>query len=175
MPTVLLEQILSLLREFFDWLGSEIYDIAQKLDLIETDVSDIKTDVADIKLDVNAISADVDSIDSKMTTANGYLSDIKTNTGAVVTPVSQIKVGVDVINANVASIEENVDNIEGFMSTIATNTGTAATYDEEIATNTLNCYNKLVTIASDTTQLRADNVQIIQLLQQLVQNTTPTP
>ena len=61
------------------------------------------------------------------------------------------------------------------MSTIATNTGTAASFDEDVATNTLNCYNKLVTIASDTTQMRADNQQIISLLQQIVANTTPTP
>ena len=53
------------------------------------------------------------------------------------------------------------------MATIATNTGTCATYDEDTATNTLNIYNKITTIASDTTQMRADNQTIIAILNQI--------
>ena len=40
-------------------------------------------------------------------------------------------------------------------------------FDEDIANNTLNTYNKMVTVASDTTQLRADMVTIIGLLQDI--------
>ena len=53
------------------------------------------------------------------------------------------------------------------LATIATNTGSTAASTDDTATNTLNTYNKVVTIASDTTQMRADMSTIIGLLQDI--------
>ena len=53
------------------------------------------------------------------------------------------------------------------MSTISTNCGKTAAFTEDTATNTLNIYDKIVTIASDTTDIRATNRAIIDILNQI--------
>ena len=72
-------------------------------------------------------------------------------------------------------MQGDLDAINNYIATISANTGATAGFAEDCATNTLDIYDKVVTIASDTTQMRSDNQIIIDLLQQLVQNTTPTP
>lgn len=164
MPTVLLRMIYDLLTKTFIELGQKIEDILDKLGLLEEikeDTGAIKDDVSDIKDDVGLIATDTATIVSNTT-------DIKTNTGAVVTPVNQIRNSVVTISANVANMDDNIESIENAIGTISTNVGRCAGFDEDIATNTLNTYNKVVTIASDTTQMRADNQVIIGLLQDIL-------
>ena len=61
----------------------------------------------------------------------------------------------------------DVGALKNLATTIATNTGAAAASDDATATNTHNIYNKIVTMASDTTQMRADNQTIISILNQI--------
>lgn len=173
MPTILLEKILEALTGFISTWGTfaqyvldHLADIFEKLGLLD----DISDDLEAIKDDTQDIQADVATIKGNTVTANGYLAQIQTNTGSVVTPVTQIKTNTDVIATNTQSIATSNTAIANQMSTVASAASTAAAFDEDIATNTLNTYNKVVTIASDTTQMRADNVVIIDLLQQILQN-----
>lgn len=166
MPTVLLQQIIDLLTGFIEgfvnWangIGDAIADIAVKVGFLEP----IADDVDDIKDDVSAIKTNT-------TNANTYLASINSNTGSVVTPVTQIKSNTDTIATNTTSIAATNTTIANNMAGIAASASAAAAFDEDIANNTLNTYNKVVTIASDTTQMRADNQVIIQLLQDILQN-----
>lgn len=154
MPTVLLQEIRDLLIAFLTGLTSKIEAILEKLGLIEEDIEGIGVDVSDIKT----------------SSANTAI-----NTGAMVTPVVGIKSDTTIITSKINDMQADLDAIERYMSTISSNTGAAAGFAEDCATNTLDIYDKIVTIASDTTQMRSDNQIIIDLLQQLVQNTTPTP
>ena len=184
MPTVLLQEIRDLLTAFLTAINTKIEAMLAKLGNIEEDVDNMATDVSDIKDDVDAIKTNSDSlpvietnttsIDGKLTnvnlkldTANGYLSDIKDNTGAVVTPVQNIKLAVDSIKSNSDAMSDDLEDINNFMSVISTNTGKCAGFDEDTATNTLNIYDKIVTIASDTTDIRATNRAIIDILNQI--------
>lgn len=139
----------------------------QMLGQIDTYLSSMATDVADIKANSDSlpdIETAVESADAKLDTTNSHLDYIKINTGAVVTPTANIKLNTDAMKADLAAIASDIDIIESYMNTISTNTGTAASFDEDIATNTLNTYGKVTTIASDTTQMRADMSTIIGIL-----------
>lgn len=171
MVTVLLQEIRDLLGTLATTVIETLITIAEKLDLLDT----IEDELSNIETDADTIANNSGSIDGKLTDTNGYLANIETNTGSVVTPVTLIKSGVDTVVTKQTAIATDISAISGYMNTISTNSGVTAGFTEDVATNTLNCYNKLVTIASDTTQMRADNQQIISLLQQIVTNTTPTP
>ena len=173
MPTVLLQAILELLKGFVDSWGTfasyildSLADIFERLGLLE----EIGDDVEAIKDNTQDIQADVSTIKTNTTNANTYLSSIATNTGSVVTPVTQIKSNTDVIATNTTSIATSNTAIANNMSGIAASASAAASFDEDIANNTLDIYDKVVTIASDTTQMRADNQVIIGLLQDILQN-----
>lgn len=159
MPTILLQEIRDLLTAFFTAIGSKIELIAEKLGLLDS----IDENIGDIKEDTDAIMSYVESIDVKSTN----LYDIKDNTGAIVTPIANMKTAVDTINSNTATVKDKITDISGYMNTISSNTGAIAGFSDDTATNTLNIYNKVVTIASDTTQLRADMQVIIALLQSI--------
>ena len=166
-----------LLQQIRDYLYQMLAQIDQYLSDISEDVEDIRDntavlpdmadDIADIKTNSDSlpdIETATESADTKLTTTNATLSDIELHTGAVVTPTSNIKLNTDAIKADTASIANDIDSIENNINTIATAAGTAAAFDEDIATNTLNIYGKITTIASDTTQLRADMATIIGIL-----------
>ena len=177
MPTVLLEKIIEILSEFFiqfgAWsqgIGQSLIDIFERLGLIKEIGENIGDDVEDIKSSTSNIENDTSVIKTNSTNANSYLSSISTNTGSVVTPVTQIKGNTDVIVTKVSGIDNNTTVIANNMSTIATAASTAASFDEDIANNTLDIYNKIVTCVSDTTQMRSDLAIIIDLLQQIVNN-----
>ena len=171
MPTVLLEKIIEILSEFFVQFGSwrlgiaqTLTDIFERLGLIE----EIGDDVEDIKSSTSNIENDTSFIKTNTTNANSYLSSISTNTGSVVTPTTQIKGNTDTIVTKISGIDTNTTVIANNMSTIATAASTAASFDEDIANNTLDIYNKVVTCVSDTTQIRADLATVIDLLQQML-------
>ena len=173
MPTVLLQAILDLLKGFVETWGNfaqyildVLADIFEKLGLLE----DISDDVEAIKDNSQDIASDVGTIKTNTTNANNYLSQIQTNTGSVVTPVTQIKSNTDVIVTNTTSIASTNTAISNNMSGIASSASSAAAFAEDCANNTLDIYDKMVTVASDTTQMRADNQVIIGLLQQILQN-----
>ena len=137
MITVLLQQILDLLTAHFPGVIS----LLEKLNLIEPDVEEIRQDV-------DAINTNVSSI---LGTANG----IKMFTENIAQTVS------NEIKNDVNSIKVDTSNIKNNISTISTNTGRAASFAEDVANNTLDIDQKITSIASDTTQMRADNQTLI--------------
>ena len=166
MPTILLQEIRDLLSTFFGLIGSKIEAILDKLgllDTIEADLTSIDGSLNDIGEDIGVIKSDVTSIDVKCS----QLADIKNNTGSVVTPIANVKTAVDAINTNTNLIRQCEQDISAYMNTISSNTGSIRAFTDDTATNTLNIYDKVVTIASDTTQLRADMTTIITLLQSI--------
>lgn len=163
MPTILLQEIRDLLTAFLTAINTKIEQILDKLNVlddIKDDTGAIKEDVSDIKDDTGLIATDTSLIVSNTT-------DIKNNTGAVVTPINQMRNSVVQMSGNVANIDENIEDIDNYMGTMSSNLGRCAGFEEDIATNTLNIYDKIVTIASDTTQMRADNQVIIGLLRDI--------
>lgn len=175
MPTVLLEKIIEILSEFFiqfaAWrlgIAHTLTDIFERLGLIEEIGNDVEDIVEDIKASTASIENDTSLIKTNTSNANSYLSSISTNTGSVVTPTTQIKGNTDVIVTKVSGIDNNTTVIANNMSTIATAASTAASFDEDIANNTLDIYNKIVTCVSDTTQMRTDMATVIDLLQQIL-------
>lgn len=140
MITVLLQQIIDMLKDFFqhfiDWSN-----------VIGDKIAGIKDDTADISNSNNAIKSNTD--------------DIKDNTGAIITPVNSIKTNSDSIKTDTTTIKNTVGTMSNQLSTISSNVGATSAFSEDIATNTLNILDKITTIASDTTQMRSDNQVII--------------
>ena len=177
MPTILLQEIRDLLTAFLTAINTKIEQMLVTLNAVKDDADAIKenTDsLPDIKDNTDVLPGMAQSVDdtlfevqqikSKVDTANSTLGDIEDNTGAIVTPIVQIKNNTDSIKNDVATVKGNTTSIANNMNTVATNSGSTASFAEEIATNTLNTYDKVVTIASDTTQMRADNANIIAIL-----------
>lgn len=140
MITVLLEQIIQLLKGWISDFTNYAATVAEKLGLIEADTSDIVDNTANIK---------------------NNTFDIKTNTAAVIAPITSIKNNTDSIKTNTDSIASDSSSIANNIGTISSNTGATAAYTEDTATNTLNILQKVTTIASDTTQIRSDNQVLI--------------
>lgn len=166
-----------LLQQIRDYLYQMLAQIDQYLSDISEDVEDIRdntavlpdmaNNIADIKTNSDSlpdIETATESADTKLTTTNATLSDVRTNSGAIITPINNIKLNTDAIKADTASIAADTTTIKNNINTIATAAGTAAAFDEDIATNTLNIYDKMVTCVSDTTQMRADMATIISIL-----------
>ena len=133
MITILLKQIIDLLSGWISSFTQYASDVLEKLELIEEDTSYLP----DIKSDCD---------------------DIKDNTAAVITPINNIKSNTDAINTSSATTASNTTAIMNQAVTIGTNSGRAAAFAEDCANNTLDIKDKVVTIASDTTQIRADHV-----------------
>ena len=135
MITILLKQIIDLLTGWISSFTQYASDVLEKLGLIEEDTSYLP----DIKSDCD---------------------DIKDNTAAVITPINNIKSNTDAINTSAATTASNTTAIMNQAVTIGTNSGRAAAFAEDCANNTLDIKDKVVTIASDTTQIRADHVTL---------------
>ena len=135
MVTILLEQILELLKGWLSSFTTWAEGVATTLGLIEEQTEYID----DIYDDTEAI---------------------KTDTGNIATSNQIIVSNTQGINNRLQSIDPNVTAIKNNVGTISTNTGIAAAFSEDIATNTMNTLDKVTTIASDTTQLRADNAVV---------------
>ena len=132
MVTILLQQILDLLKGFFGDFVEWCNTMGDHMAAIHTNTDSLP----DIKDNTNSIKNDTSSI-------KGMVSTITTNTNLIQSKVNTIKDTTNVISNNVSSI--------------AASSGTAAAFAEDCATNTLNIDNRLVTIGSDTTQIRADS------------------
>lgn len=135
MVTILLEQILELLKGWLSSFTSWAEGVATNLGLIE-EAAEYIDDIYD---DTTAI---------------------RTDTGNIATSNQIIVSNTQGINNRLQSIDPNVIAIKNNVGTISTNTGIAAAFSEDIATNTMNTLDKVTTIASDTTQLRADNAVV---------------
>lgn len=135
MVTILLQQILDLLKGFFGDFTAWAADVFEKLGLIQDQTENLD----DILLDTNNISANTNSIAS----SNEY-----------------IKSNAIQINNKLTTIRNNSTTIANNSESIAASAGTAAAFAEDCATNTLNINNRLVTIGSDTTQIRADSTSL---------------
>lgn len=162
-------------------------DINDKLDLLQNleTLVNIANDLKDlsISMDATLTSIDgtlddiearqllmknaIDSINLKIDAANQYLSDIKDNTAVIIAPINAIKLNTDTLVVNSGEVKTDVHVISEYIDDIANSTGASAAFDEAIATNTLNTYNKVVTIASDTTDMRTKITTIVDLLQQI--------
>ena len=136
MITVLLQQILDLLTTHFPGVIS----LLEKLNLIEPDVEEIRQDVDIIRNTANTINSNVQMV---------YIQ------------ARYIKDNTDLMKADTANISTKTDLISNNISTISTNTGRAASFAEDCANNTLDIDQKITSIASDTTQMRADNQTLI--------------
>lgn len=151
-------------------------NIATDVDSIETNVTNtIAPGVTGINNKATTLVDKATSIDNKATTALQDLdtiintnNDIKNNTSAVITPVARLDTNVTSILVNTNALKSNSDIIKQYIPIISDNAGEAASYTGDIATNTLNSYNKLTTISEDTTQIRADNQVIIDLLRDIL-------
>lgn len=132
MVTILLEQIIEILKGWLSSFTSWAEDVAEKLGLIE-EATEYIDDIYD---DTTAIKDNTSSIVDSNTLIQGYSLNISNKTNN--------------IDSNVTAIKNNVGSI-------ATSSGAAAAFTEDIATNTLNIDNRLVTIGSDTTQIRSNS------------------
>lgn len=145
-------------------VANDLKDLAISMDATLTDIDETLDTMEARQLQMkNAI----DSINLKIDFVNDYLADIKTNTGAIITPINNIKLNSDTLVANSNYMKNDLNVIRNYIDDIADATGASASFDEEIATNTLNTYNKVVTIASDTTDMRTNMMLIVDLLQQI--------
>lgn len=135
MVTILLEQIIEILKGWLSSFTSWAEGVAEKLGLIE-EATEYIDDIYD---DTTAIKDNTTSIADSNTRIQGYSLIISNKTSN--------------IDSNVTAIKNNVGSI-------ATSSGVTAAFAEDCATNGLNILDKVTTIASDTTQLRADNVVV---------------
>ena len=135
MVTILLEKILTLLTGWLNAFTEHATNVLSKLNLIEEDTSNLP----DIKTNTDSIVS---------------------NTASVITPINNIKSNTDSIKTNTDSIKNDTAVIKNNINTISTNAGTASAFCEDIANNTLDCSNRLVTIGSDTTQIRSNSNNI---------------
>lgn len=135
MVTILLEQIIEILKGWLSSFTSWAEDTAEKLGLIE-EATEYIDDIYD---ETTQIQANTSNIATSNTMIQGYSLNISNKTNN--------------IDTNVTAIKNNVGSI-------ATSSGAAAAFAEDCATNGLNILDKVTTIASDTTQLRADNTVV---------------
>ena len=135
MITVLLKQIIQLLK---GWIN-KFNDHAEA---VEDSLTDLNNTASDIELNTDPIP------------------EIRDNTGAIITPITQIKTNTDQIKTDVTQIKTDTGIIKNNANSIATSAGAAAAFAEDCATNTLEIVDKVTTIASDTTQIRADQITL---------------
>ena len=131
MITVLLEQIIQLLKGWFESFNNHA-------EAVEESLTDLNNTASDIELNTDPIP------------------EIRDNTGAVITPITQIKTNTDSIKTDVTQIKTDTGIIKNNANSIATSAGAAAAFAEDCATNTLDIKDKITTIASDTTQIRTN-------------------
>lgn len=136
----LLQMIYDLLSGWYNSFTSHALAVMDKLNLIETDTASIKNSASDIKSNTD---------------------DIKDNTGAIVTPVQSIKTNTDSIKTDTTTIKNNVATMTNQLGTISTNVGTCSAYAEDVANNTLDIKDRIVTIGSDTTQIRSNTNTVV--------------
>ena len=135
MITVLLEQIIQLLKGWIDSFNNHA-------EVVEDSLTDLNNTASDIELNTDPIP------------------EIRDNTGAIITPITQIKTNTDSIKTDVTQIKTDTGIIKNNANSIATSAGAAAAFAEDCATNTLDIVDKVTTIASDTTQIRADQITL---------------
>ena len=135
MITVLLEQIIQLLK---GWIES----FNNHAEAVEESLTDLNNTASDIEFNTDPIP------------------EIRDNTGVIIIPITQIKTNTDSIKNDVTQIKTDMGIIKNNANSISTSAGAAAAFAEDCATNTLDIKDKITTIASDTTQIRADQITL---------------
>lgn len=135
MVTILLQQILDLLKGFFGDFVEWCNTMGDHMAAIHTNTDSLP----DIETNTDSIAADTTSIKNA---------------------VQNLVTWIVSIYHRVNGIETNTGIIKNNSGSIATSAGAAAAFAEDCATNTLNIDNRLVTIGSDTTQIRADTTSL---------------
>lgn len=132
----LLQQILDLLKGWLTAFSDHATNVLNKLNLIEEDTSYLP----DIKTDADTIAS---------------------NTGTIVTPVQVIETNTTSIKNDTTTLKNTVSGMSNQLTTISTNVGSASAFTEDCANNTLDIKDKVVTIASDTTQIRSNSNTVV--------------
>lgn len=164
MVTVLLEQIIKILSGWVDSFTTWAENMLGKLGLVDEYLEDIYQDVDNIAQDSSIIN-------SNTTLITGCVNNIETDTGLILGEIRTTKNDVHDIKNSAHNIDQNtgviklvINGFDNKLTTINTNSGVTAAYIQEVATNTLNSYNRLVTMSSDTTQIRANGITTNQIL-----------
>lgn len=183
MVTNLLQEIRDLLKGIYDYMDSIkesvdniaalmealeliIENIDQTLTAIANNVEDIKDDVDDINTNTTAIKNNTDALASdvaimKQNDIDHYLAEetvlnaIKVLSQTIATAVTIVKDTILLMQPDVAAIKADTTVISNYSATIADNTGNSAAFLEDIATNTLDTYNRVASISADTTEIIA--------------------
>lgn len=183
MVTNLLQEIRDLLKGIYDYMDSIkesvdniaaimealeliIENIDQTLTAIANNVEDIKDDVDDINTNTTAIKNNTDALASdvaimKQNDVDHYLAEetvlnaIKVLSQTIATAVTIVKDTILLMQPDVAAIKADTTVISNYSATIADNTGNSAAFLEDIATNTLDTYNRVASISADTTEIIA--------------------
>lgn len=168
MNDILLQEIRDLLAKWRDRIYEFFTNIALKLDLIEEDTGSIDITVKDIKtINQNTyadIHSHIGSIDGLLNSIDNYLYQSGLTITAINAKLQNINSNTNSIKTDITNISSKSDIIANNIGTISTNTGRIASNTENTATNTLDIYNKVITMASDTTQMRSDNQVVISIM-----------
>ena len=106
MITVLLEQIIQLLKGWIDKFNDHA-------EAVEDSLTDLNNTASDIELNTDPIP------------------DIRDNTGAIITPITQIKTNTDSIKTDVTQIKTDTGIIKNNANSISTSAGSAAAFAED--------------------------------------------
>lgn len=183
MVTNLLQEIRDLLKGIYDYMDSIkesvdniaalmealellIESIDQTLTTIASDVDDIKDDVDNINTNTTAIKNNTDTLASdvaimKQNDVDHYLAEetvlnaIKLLSQTIVNAITIVKDTILLMQPDVAAIKADTTVISNYSANIADNTGKSAAFLEDIATNTLDTYNRVASISADTTEIIA--------------------
>lgn len=164
----LITEILTKLTE----LAANLEDVPQ----IANDVASITEDVLNIATESETTNTNLEEIMHNTSNTNDNVNTFHTDVENILTPMS---IDVDSIRNNCILIESKIDTlvndgktslsnqdiIKNFMQPIADNIAKSASFNEAIATNTQNSYQKLVAISADTTEITALLRRIIDKLE----------
>lgn len=185
MITKLLQEILDLLKgldtEEIKKISDNVGDIDAVINAINSIISEILSDtgsIDDSTKDVDEkmyelldrlvlMHTELVSLNNTLNTASHKLTAINNHVADLVTPISAIKINSDTEVSKLTLMTSKIEEINNFMSTLSTSASRSASYNEDTATNTQHIYEKIVTVASDTTQMRADNQAIIEILNKI--------
>lgn len=143
METILLQQIVEWLNSFATAFSVFTVDIMARLGLIETNTDEL-----------SEISEHIEGINSNVGDLVDDVWDTNSNIAAIKPDVTIIKTKTNVVKNNLVSITNNTAN--------------AITFAEDVLSNTGNIDNRLTTIVVDTTQIRANTSEYVDILEDII-------
>ena len=141
--------------------------ILEKLDSIETRVTNIETRTSSIETTTSNIETRVTNIETKTSNIETRVTNIETRTSSIETKTSNIETRVANIETRTSSIETKTDNIETRTSNIETKT-------DNIETRTSNIENRTSNIENTINNIEGTQQEHTQLLRALEYRTDVT-